>query len=136
MPYLHALSWNISADTRKHLRSYLYTEAPNEGVLKNKLFLNLRKIHRKTPVLKSLFNKVTDLMACNFIKMRLQHRCFPVKFAKFLRTLILKNICKRLFLCKEIIKYRIQTLPPSPTYQKGDDVKALINQPHQNTWSI
>ena len=23
---------------------------------------------------------------CNFIKKRLQHRCFPVKFAKFLRT--------------------------------------------------
>ena len=28
----------------------------------------------------------------NFIKKRLQHRCFRVKFAKFLRTLILKNI--------------------------------------------
>ena len=25
-------------------------------------------------------------MACNFIKKRLQHRCFPVEFAKFLRT--------------------------------------------------
>ena len=23
---------------------------------------------------------------CNFVKKRLQHRCFPVKFAKFLRT--------------------------------------------------
>ena len=32
----------------------------------------------------------------NFIKKRLQHRCFPVKFAKLLRTRILKNICKRL----------------------------------------
>ena len=38
------------------------------------------------------FNKVSDLQACNFIKKRLQHRCFPVKFAKFLRTAILKNI--------------------------------------------
>ena len=26
-------------------------------------------------------------MACNFITKRLQHRCFPVKIAKFLRTL-------------------------------------------------
>ena len=33
-----------------------------------------------------LFNKVADLRACNFIKKRLQHRYFPVKFAKFLRT--------------------------------------------------
>ena len=27
-----------------------------------------------------------------------QHRCFPVNVAKFLRTLILKNICERLLL--------------------------------------
>ena len=27
---------------------------------------------------------------------RLQHWCFPVKFAKILRTLILKNICERM----------------------------------------
>ena len=46
----------------------------------------------------SLFNKVAVLRTCNFIKKRLQHRCFPVKFAKFLRTTNLKNICKRLLL--------------------------------------
>ena len=46
-----------------------------------------RKFHRKTPVLEeSLFNKVAGLKDCNFIKKRLQHRCFPVKFANFLRT--------------------------------------------------
>ena len=33
-----------------------------------------------------------------FIKKRLQHRCFPVKFANFLRTPNLKNICERLLL--------------------------------------
>ena len=33
-----------------------------------------------TPVLKVF------LQTCNFIKKGLQHRCFPVKFAKFLRT--------------------------------------------------
>ena len=36
--------------------------------------------------------------ACNFFKKRLQHRCFPVKFAKILRTPILNNICERLLL--------------------------------------
>ena len=29
--------------------------------------------------------------ACNFIKMRLQHRCFPMKFTKSLRTPFLQN---------------------------------------------
>ena len=37
------------------------------------------------PVLKSLFDKVVGLKACNFIKRRLQHKFFPMKFAKFLR---------------------------------------------------
>ena len=35
-------------------------------------------------MLESLFNKVAGLRGWNFIK-RLQHRCFPGKFAKFLR---------------------------------------------------
>ena len=37
-------------------------------------------------MLESLFNKYAGLKACNFVEKRLQHRCFPVKFAKFLRT--------------------------------------------------
>ena len=38
----------------------------------------------------TLLNKV--------IEKRLQHKCFPVKLVKFLRTLILKNNCERLLL--------------------------------------
>ena len=36
----------------------------------------------------SLFNKVAGHrpQACNFIKKRLRHKCFPSNFAKFLRT--------------------------------------------------
>ena len=32
-----------------------------------------------------------SLRACNFIKNRLQHKCFPVKFVKFLRAAFLLN---------------------------------------------
>ena len=42
------------------------------------------------------FNKVAGHQACNFIKKRLQHRYFLVNIRKFIRTPILKNICKRL----------------------------------------
>ena len=38
----------------------------------------------------------TGFQACNFIKTRLQHRCLPVKFGKFSRTPILRNIRERL----------------------------------------
>ena len=38
--------------------------------------------------MESLFNKIAGpgLHTCNFIKERLQHGCFPVKFTRFLRT--------------------------------------------------
>ena len=40
----------------------------------------------KAPALESLLDKVPILQECNFIKKRLQHSCFPVKFPKYLRT--------------------------------------------------
>ena len=71
---------------------------PPDVFCKNWCSLKFRKFHRKAPVLESLFNNVAGLQACNFIKKILQHWSFPMKFAKFLRTPILKNICKRLLL--------------------------------------
>ena len=56
------------------------------GVVKN--FYN---IHRKTPVFESLSNKVASLKTFNFIKKRLQPRCFPVNIAKFLRKALFKE---------------------------------------------
>ena len=73
---------------------------------KKSCFAQFRKFHWKTTVIESLFNKVADLQACNFTKKRLQHRCFPVKFVKFFRTTILKNICERLLLAGELWNYK------------------------------
>ena len=65
-----------------------------------------RSSQRRCPAKESVFKKFTNLKvkqqcwsfaglkACNFIKKRLQHRCFPVNLMKFLRTPILKNICR------------------------------------------
>ena len=38
---------------------------------------NVCNIHRKTPVLESLFSKIASMEAYKFIKKRLQHRFFP-----------------------------------------------------------
>ena len=43
-------------------------------------------IHRKTPVLETLFNKVAGLKAYKFTKNSLQLRCFLVNIVKCLRT--------------------------------------------------
>ena len=54
------------------------------GVLKN--FTN----SQETSELESNFSNIAGL-TCNFMKKRLKHRCFPVKFANFLSTLFLQN---------------------------------------------
>ena len=51
--------------------------------LKVSVLKNFCNIHRKTLLLEPLFNKVASLQACNFIKKRLQHRCFPMNITKF-----------------------------------------------------
>ena len=45
-------------------------------------------IHRKTTVLESSFRKVADLKVYNCIKKRFRYRCFPINMAKFLRPAI------------------------------------------------
>ena len=49
-------------------------------------------------MLGSLFNKVAYPQVCNSIKKGVQHRFFPLKFTKLVRTLILRNFYKRLLL--------------------------------------
>ena len=52
-----------------------------------------RRYFMKKAVLKHFAIFTGKLQTCNFIKKRLQHRCFLVNVAKFLRTPILKNFC-------------------------------------------
>ena len=49
--------------------------------------LKFRKLHKKTPVLETLFDNVAGPQPCNLFKKRLQHRWLPVKYAKFLEHL-------------------------------------------------
>ena len=48
-----------------------------------------RKIQNKGSLWKSLVKKVAGY---RLVKKRLRHKCFPVDFAKFLRTPILKSL--------------------------------------------
>ena len=50
------------------------------------LFNKVAGLQENTCVGEFLFNKVAGLQAYNSIKKRLQHRCFPVNIAKYLRT--------------------------------------------------
>ena len=64
------------------------------------LFLKILQYSHGTIVLESLFNKVAGNQVCNFINKRLQHRCFPVIIAKFLRIPILRTSANGCFCLK------------------------------------
>ena len=58
-----------------------YTEAAVQMFLKIVVLQNFSNFTGKH-LCRSLFSNVAGLKACNFVKKRLQHWCFPVKFAK------------------------------------------------------
>ena len=75
------------------------------GVLKN--FTKFTGKH----LCQSLFlNKVAGLRPATLLKKRLWHRCFPVNFAKFLRTPFLQNTSGRLLLYVSQYFFSIRTL--------------------------
>ena len=77
-------AWKISL---KHLWAHL------------SLFLILKSSHRSCSIEKGVLKDFTGKHLCwNLFLIicrpeGLQHRCFPLKFEKFLRTLIFKNTC-------------------------------------------
>ena len=56
------------------------------------------------------FNKAAHLMPATLLKKRLWLRCFPMNFAKFLRTPFLQNTSGRLFLLYSIHLYIMENL--------------------------
>ena len=82
-------------------------------------------------MLESLLDKIAGLQACNFIKKILQERCFPVNFARILRTAFLQNTSGRIFWLFYILKKTRLT-------QMSVDFHILQN-PHQeinSTWNV
>ena len=55
---------------------------PPVNVLQNRYYYKFSDIHKKISVLESLFNKVTGLMVCNFIKKETQTQVFSYEYHK------------------------------------------------------
>ena len=83
---------------------------PPEAFCKKMCSWKFHKIHRKTPVPETFYNKVaglrpetllkkdSGLRPATLLKKRLWYRYFPVTFVKFLRTPFLQNTSERLLL--------------------------------------
>ena len=88
----------VPKGVQRILSSNKILEKFNEQVFYKKIVLNNMSIFTGKYLCCFFFNKNAGLQACNFIKKRLKHRCFPANTTKFLRTPILKNICERMLL--------------------------------------
>ena len=62
------------------------------------VFRNFAKLPGKHLCHSLFFNKDSGLRPETLLKKRLWHRCYPVNFAKFLRTPFLRNTSRRLLL--------------------------------------
>ena len=82
---------NRNTRTRCEMCSKLTIKTPCSSVS----VVNFKQVNADWAV-ESLFNKVVGLKAYNVIQKRLP-QVFSVKFAKFLRILILKNNCEHCF---------------------------------------
>ena len=84
---------NLSLVICKNNRSSHERYSVRKGVLRN-----FAKFTGKQLCQSLFFNKVAGLMPATLLKKRLWHSCFPVNFAKFLRTPFLHNTSGRLLL--------------------------------------
>ena len=73
-------------------------QPPEVFYKKKNVLKNFETFTGKHMCLSLFFNKVSGLSPAILLKKTLQHRCFTVNFAKYFRTPIFKNICKRLLL--------------------------------------
>ena len=68
------------------------------GSVRKDILRNFAKFTGKHLCHSLFFNKVAGLRRATLLKKRLWHGCFPVNFAKFLRTPFLQNTSGRLLL--------------------------------------
>ena len=79
-------SWDLEKLMRTRTLKIVRSSLRRRCYFKKAALKNFCKIHRKTPLLSLLFNNIVNLRHETLFKKRPQRRCFPLNFAKFLRT--------------------------------------------------
>ena len=113
-------------------RSFIKKQ-PAEEFCKKDVLKKFHKIHRKSPGLECLFNKVSGLRPATLLKNRLQHRCFHVNFVKFFRIPFLQNISRRLLLFVICLTERTKE-PKLLLLEKSTKLTILLSFHFKNTF--
>ena len=87
-------------------------------------------------MLESLFNKVAGILACNFIKKRLQHRCFPLIIQKFSRMPILNQRSQKMkcLFMSEVMHSLLSKVYTKTLFSKRNIVQCKILIQHFPSW--
>ena len=102
---------NLFQNWHKKMREKFYTIAPlslrkREAVVQScyikQVFLKISQNSQENICARALFLIKLQATLASLLKKRLWHKCFPVNFAKFLRTPFLQNTSSGCF-CKEIM---------------------------------
>ena len=80
--------------------------AVHRGSIKKTFFQNFAKFTGKQIYRIFFFDKVAGLQAATLSKKRLPYKCFPVNFAKLLRTPFLQNTSRQLLLSTPRILFK------------------------------
>ena len=80
------------------LTAFIHRSSHPEVFCKKVVFINITKVTLEHQCQSLIFNKVAGLRPAILLKKRLRPRCFPVNFAKFLKTPFFIKHLRLLFL--------------------------------------
>ena len=115
------LSWTASGFTKFCYRCFFRSSRP-EVFCRKGVHTNFTKFSGKHLLQSLFFNKVAALRPATLLKKRLCYRCFPVNFAKFVRTLFLTEQLRWLLLFLYIL-WKIWNLINLTKHQKNISFK-------------
>ena len=104
------------------------TEAAARGSVRKGVLRNFGKFTGKHLCQSLFFNKVVGLRPATLLKKRLWHRCFPVNFAKSLRTPFLQNMSGQLLLSKMSKRRQIELVSPGKTSQQKEQEEKIMTR--------
>ena len=96
--YNHFTHIKLRHRTCDRCKWYLSRRSHRRCSVREVVLRNFTKFTRKHLCHSLFFNKVAGLRPATLLKKRLQYRCFPVNFVKFLRTPFLQKTSRRLLL--------------------------------------
>ena len=119
--FSNSCDFALSSDLKNILTKHFPTMQPFANVLQNRFSYEFFRIRKKISVLESLFNKVTGLIACNFIKKQSPTQMFSCEYHKmFENSFLIKKLSLKNSTSKKIKYFLILNI-----LQKSTNINIL-----------